>query len=171
MDKSYYFDPSSLDREDENREDVSEEITLDDWKPRKKGNKLIKSDWRRKQNGNDHNLQPSFDDVKKIKVYLQKRYPDIEIMEAFAISGDTLVAIKKDKYCPVEGILFDDLELVFDEIKNIKSAIKKLQKETSYIATNFFNDPDELKKFKLACKRKSAFVCTKDEDSVINQDI
>lgn len=92
------YNISGLDNNDE-------KITLDDWKFREKVNKIIMSEWRQKQNKNHPTEKPGLDDLRKIKMHLKKKYPDEDIIKAFGITMKILIAIKKDKYDCVDGIL------------------------------------------------------------------
>jgi hypothetical protein len=84
-------------------------ITLDNWQPSIKKSKIIQSEWRKKANNGNYNIKPDLDDLLKIRKYLKNGYADYEIMQAFGLSSEIFLAIKKNKYCPVEGILQDNL--------------------------------------------------------------
>src|SRR6185369_10416128 len=92
MEQSYNFDPCTLD------DSQDDEVTLDNWKPTPKNDGIIQSEWRQKQIGNNFNQQPGIDELKKIDMYLKKKKSDADIMRAFGINAETLVAIKKNKY-------------------------------------------------------------------------
>jgi len=143
MENSYEFDPCSI---EENNED--EEVSLDNWKPRKKEKTIIQSEWRKNQIGNDFNQQPGLDDLNKIQMYLKKNRPDAEIMKAFGVSAEMLVAIKKENYSPVEGISCDNLSKIQNEFKKINKTIMQLKRGVDYITKAIFQNKNELNKFK-----------------------
>ncbi len=87
-----------MDREDDG-------ITLDNWTPSDKELVLQKSGWRTQQNANKYNLLPGADELRKINAFLKKKYPDYQIMEAFGINCDILMAIKHDCYSPIRRVL------------------------------------------------------------------
>lgn len=105
-------------------EDVS---SIDNWKPTPKIRKIPKSAWRRKQIGNDFNQQPGFHDLKRIYFYLNNKYADYDIMEAFGISAEVLVAIKKGFYDPVEGI-FEHNKTIHEDLLDINESLNEKEK-------------------------------------------
>jgi hypothetical protein len=110
-------------------------VSLDDWKPTESKYKIISSDWRKNEIGDNFNQRPELDDLLKIRKYLKKEVPDYQIMEAFGISSDILLAIKKDKYCPVEGILKDLYSQQIDDFKKqINSDFRDIKKKVAVIA-------------------------------------
>ena|ERR1700675_2577727 len=146
MDNDYYFDSCTLD----NSQD--EEITLDNWKPTPKSEGIIHSEWRQKQIGNNFNQEPGIDELKKIEMYVKKKKSDADIMKAFGINAETLVAIKKNKYCPIDGISLDNLSKIYAEFKAFNKTILRLQRSSHYLAKILFIDKEDLKKFQDFCK-------------------
>lgn len=142
-DSFYTFDPCSL--------DGSDEPTLDNWTPTQKKT-IIQSEWRKTQIGSNFNQQPSLDDLKKINMYLKKKTKDTEIMDVFGINCETLSAIKKNKYCPVEGIDLDNLSKIQKEFQRLNKNIMKIQHALKYIAHKIFISEDELKEYNNYCK-------------------
>lgn len=145
-DRSYEFDPCTLDGSDK------EEITLDNWKQRKKEKTIIQSQWRKTQIGSDFNQQPGLDDLGKIAMFLKKKKSDAEIMHVFGISAETLIAIKKNKYCPVEGIALDNLSKIYNEFENLKKRMDKVERGADYLSKVLFLSEDDLKEYKDYCK-------------------
>jgi len=143
---SYDFDPCTLDNSQDD-----EEITLDNWKPRTKSNEIIQSEWRQKQIGNNFNQEPGMDELKKIEMYLKKKKSDSDIMKTFGINAETLVAIKKNKYCPIDGISMDNLSKIYSEFKSLGTQILKLQRSSDYLSKILFIDPNDLKKYENFC--------------------
>ena len=93
----------------------NEEITLDNWKPSTQKKHIQKSEWREKQNNGDFNQSPGIDELYKINMYLKKKYPDSEIMDVFGITSETLVAIKRNCYDPIDGISLDNQSKIYKE--------------------------------------------------------
>jgi hypothetical protein len=149
-DKSYFFDPCDLDEEDK----LDDGITLDNWKPRDRKKGLVQSDWRQNQIGKDFDQQPGIDDITKIESFLRKKVSDPEIMKYFGISADTLVAIKKGTYCPVEGIHLDNLSKIQKEFKTITRKLSLLQRGADYISKILFISEEDLKQYNDYCKNK-----------------
>jgi len=133
MKERYEYDPSAVDIS-------SNDGTLDNWKPRVRKKTIVKSEWRQMQNAGNHNQQPGIDEIKKINGYLKRKYPDFEIMDAFGISAETLVAIKRDCYCPVDGISLDNLSKIYKEFTRLENRLAKLTDAIKFIADNAFND-------------------------------
>lgn len=171
QDESYEFDPCVLDESDRLNDDdlvngwrtvefedlEDDGITLDTWAPVHSLNKkkLIPSNWRKEKIGNDFDQEPGLDDLKKIKKYLARKAGDSEIMQAFGINAETLVAIKNDRFSPVYGISTDNLSKVQNEFERLEKSIDKLNKAIKYIANILIIDPDELKYFKNKYIKKS----------------
>jgi hypothetical protein len=139
---SYEFDPCSI--------DGSDKITLDNWKPSKKEKILPKSNWRKAQNNGNFNQQPGLDELKKIYMHLKRKYPDNQIMDAFGISCETLVAIKRDCYDPVEGISLDNQSKIYKQFAKIEKKMQKMQLAIEYLFDNSEAaiDPEKCKTFK-----------------------
>lgn len=119
QDESYEFDPSSIDGSDK-------EVTLDTWKPRPKKKSIVKSEWRQKEINGNYNQKPGLDEIRKIKDYIKKKYPDHEIMDAFGITSETLVAIKRNCYDPIDGISLDNQSKIYREFTEINDKINTL---------------------------------------------
>ncbi len=140
MNASYEFDPCSIDGSDE------EEITLDNWKPSVKEIKVQKSEWRQKQNDGHNNQEPGIDDLRKINRFLKLKYPDHQIMDAFGITSETLVAIKRDCYSPVTGISLDNQSKIYKEFARIDKKLNKIFEAFKFIADNSFDGKDSAKR-------------------------
>jgi len=150
MSNDYYeFDPCSLDKMD-----IEEELTLDTWQPRRKEPTIIQSEWRKQQIGTNFNQHPGIDDLQKIEKYLKKKTPDSKIMETFGITCETLSAIKQNRYCPADGIAFDDFTKVFNAFRNMESREQKLRRGLEYISKQLFKTKKQLKEYKEYCKNK-----------------
>lgn len=145
--KSYQFDPCSIDGSDQ------EDISLDDWKPTVKTPKIVQSKWRQESIGDDFNQQPGLDELRKIHTYLKKKASDAEIMRAFGISAETLIAIKKDNYSPVEGISLDNQSKIYKEFKRLEAKILSLSRGMKHIGKIMFIDEEEKLAFKKAMKK------------------
>jgi DNA-binding Xre family transcriptional regulator len=144
---SYEFDPCELD------ESEDEEVTLDNWKPKVFQKEIATSEWRQKSIGNNFNQHPGLDELKKIHVYLNKKVSDSDLMKAFGINAETLIAIKKNKYHPVDGISLDNLSKIYEEFDSIEKKIDNCLRAINYIASIIFLDSEEKDKYKLACKK------------------
>lgn len=142
---SYDFDPCSIDGSDQE----DEEVTLDNWKPSEKKSKIVASKWRQEQIDGNYNQQPGLDELNKIHMYLMKKESDSDIMNAFGINAETLVAIKKDKYDPVDGISLDNQSKIYKEFNRLEDRIDSLLRGIDYIAECMFSS----KKDKAAYKR------------------
>lgn len=154
MKTTYYdFDPSDLDdlQDAEDRDDM---VTLDNWKPteKKHTDEIIQSEWRQKTIGINFNQQPGLDELRKIEAYLKKKKADSEIMKTFGIDAETLVAIKKNKYCPINGISLDNLSKIYIEFKTVKESLVKLQRGADYLASILFMSKIDLETYKYFCK-------------------
>lgn len=131
------------------------DVTLDNWKPREKQATLVCSQWRQDQIGDDFNQQPSIDDLHKIQMHLKKKIPDLDIMKAFGINAQTLVAIKKEKYDPVDGISLDNQSKIYKEFQLLKEQIDGLFNGLNFIADMVCNYRDEKVKFRHSMKTKT----------------
>lgn len=145
---SYDFDPCSIDGSDQ-----EEPVTLDNWKPSTEKPKIIASKWREESIGNNFNQQPGLDELNKIHMYLKKKASDADIMKAFGITADTLIAIKKDKYDPIDGISLDNQSKIYKEFKRIEDKIESLLRGINYIAEIMFIDKKEKSEFKKSFKK------------------
>lgn len=125
-----------------------EEITLDNWKPKKKEIDIIFSEWRQQQIGHDFNQHPGTDEIKKIKMHLKKNVPNHKIMEAFGITAETLVAIKTGNYDPIYGISLDSLSKIQQTFEFLEKKINRLDRACEYIAKNVFVSEENKEKYK-----------------------
>lgn len=155
MEKDFYeFDPCALDGSDVDEYGTEYENTLDTWKPTIKKPTIVQSAWRKEQIGNDFNQQPSIDDLRKIQMYLKKDVSDAEVMKVFGITAETIVAIKKDKYCPVDGIKLDNLSKIYKHFDYLEKKIHYLTRANNYISKLLFIDDISMKKFINYCEKK-----------------
>lgn len=138
METSYEFDPCTLDNENQ--------VGIYQWTPRPKEERVPKSEWRKQQNNGDYNQQPGIDELRKIKFYLKRKFPDNQIMDSFGISAETLVAIKKDKYSPIDGIALDNQSKIYKEFTNIERRIDFIFDALKFIADNAFPSEDNVKR-------------------------
>ena len=145
---SYEFDPCSIDGSDQ-----EEPVTLDNWKPSSKQPKIVASKWRQEQIDGNYNQQPGIDELQKIHMYLKKKASDSEIMNAFGISSETLVAIKKDKYDPVDGISLDNQSKIYKEFKRIEDRIDSLLRGINHIAECMFIDKKSKAEYKKSFRK------------------
>ncbi len=116
------------------------DITLDNWKPADRTSVLVKSAWRDAVNGGNYNQMPALDELRKITANINKKYPDHQIMEAFGISAETLAAIKKDRYCPIDGISLDSQGKIYREFDRIHKRLERYQMAFNFIADNCIKD-------------------------------
>ena len=107
-----------------------DEITLDNWKPSPPAKKLIQSEWRKNQIGENYNQEVFRDDLKKIQAAIQKKFPDHEIMQTFGINAQTLVDIKERWVNPENGVMKGSLNTMADgssDFGSIKKTISAIQ--------------------------------------------
>jgi len=143
MEASYTFDPCSLDAEE-----VEEKITLDNWRPRIiDESKIVRSNWRDQQNKGLEDIQPGLDELKKILVYIKKNKSETSIMDTFKISAETLIAIKKGLYDPVDGIYLDDHIKVIKQFQKVDKKLTKLQNAITFIAETMLDGMPQLELF------------------------
>jgi hypothetical protein len=145
--RSYEFDPCSIDGSDK------EEVTLDSWKPNSKKPEIVQSEWRKNQIADNNNQQPGLDDLKKIQMFLSQKKSDGEIMKVFGITAEMLVAIKKDKYSPVDGISLDNQSKIYKEFTRLETKILLLETALNFIADTIFFDKEAKKEFLKATKK------------------
>lgn len=152
--KTYEFDPCSLDGSDKEQK----EIKIDDWKPREKSDELIQSEWRKKQIGSNFNQTPGLDDLKKINSCIKNKKSDYEIMRTFGINAKVLLAIKDKRYCPVEGMSLDNLSKInneFEELgKKIDNITEKLKDYLDILVTKLLPKENLEKMYKEYIKQK-----------------
>ena len=131
--ESYELDPCSIDGSDQ-------EVTLDNWKPSVKTEKILKSEWRQKQNNGNYNQQSGIDELKKINMYLKRKCPDHQIIDYFGINCETLVAIKRKCYSPVDGIHLDNQNKIYKEFNSIHRKIERFLNAFMFLSENLFDD-------------------------------
>lgn len=165
--ESYEFDPCTLDGSDVEEGD---NVKMDDWKPSVQQPKIVASKWRQEQIGTNYNQQPGIDELKKILMYINKKASDAEIMNAFGITADTLIAIKKDKYDPVDGISLDNQSKIYKEFKRLEDKIDGLLRGLNHMAKIMFIDKEELGEYKKTLKKpKKAKYVKKPKSEVVSQ--
>jgi DNA gyrase/topoisomerase IV subunit A len=145
--QSYEFDPCSIDGSDK------EEVTLDSWKPKAKIEGMPLSQWRQDQIGSNFNQQPGIDELNKIHAFIKQRKSDSDIMKAFGITAETLIAIKKDKYDPVEGISLDNQSKIYKEFKRLEERIDSLLRGINHIAECMFTTKADKAAYKKSLKK------------------
>ncbi len=101
---------------------------------------LHKSEWRAEQNKGDYKQEPGIDDLYKINMHLKKKFPDHEIMEVFGITSETLVAIKRNCYDPVDGISLDNQSKIYKEFERVNKKLHKIKLALKYLADNHLNE-------------------------------
>lgn len=138
MQDSYEFDPCSI--------DGSDEISIDNWKPEMRVASVPKSEWRKIQNDGNYNQEPGIDELKKIQMYLKRKYPDHQIMDDFGINCETLKAIKGGRYSPVDGISLDNQSKIYKEFIRIDKKINKIFDALKFLADNVFDEKDSGKR-------------------------
>jgi hypothetical protein len=89
-------------------------------------------------------------------MYLKKKASDSDIMKAFGINAETLVAIKKDKYDPVEGISLDNQSKIYKEFKRLENRIDSLFNGIDHIAECIFITEEDKKTYKNSFKKTKA---------------
>jgi hypothetical protein len=156
---SYEFDPCSIDGSDQEEEPVK----MDDWKPGQKKPNIVQSEWRKNKIGKNFNQQPDLDDLKKIVGFLKKKVADAEIMQTFGITAETLVAIKKDKYDPIDGISMDNQSKIYKEFKRLQDMMEAYQRGLNFFASTLFGMEEGYKKALLKPKPKKKNVKKDDE--------
>ena len=158
---SYEFDPCSIDGSDQE----DEPVTLENWKPSENKPKIVASKWSQESIGTNFNQQPGLDELNKIHMYLKKKASDYDIMKAFGINAETLVAIKKDKYDPVDGISLDNQSKIYKEFKRLEDRIDSLLRGIDYIAECMFSSTKDKAAYKKSFKKpKKAKIEKKPKD-------
>lgn len=130
-----------------------EPVTLDNWKPTEHKPKIIASQWRQDAIGTNFNQQPGLDELNKIHMYLKKKASDSDIMKAFGINAETLVAIKKDKYDPVDGISLDNQSKIYKEFKRLEDRMDSLLRGIDYISECMFSSKKDKAAYKKSFKK------------------
>jgi hypothetical protein len=163
---SYEFDPCSIDESDKEEEPV----TLDNWKPSTQQPKIVASQWRQDAIGTNFNQQPGLDELHKIHMFLKKKAADADIMKAFGITAETLVAIKKEKYDPIDGIALDNQSKIYKEFRKVEEKIEGFVRGLNYIAEIMFIDKEEKAKFKKSMKKPKKVKAVKKPKPEINEE-
>jgi len=161
--RSYEFE------HDEN-ECADDYVSLDDWKPAEKKVSIVQSEWRKNKIGQNYNQRPGRDDLKKIKLHVGKKTPDYDIMNAFGITCETLLAIKKNKYSAEEGIALDDQAKIYKAFEKIENDIGLLQRAIDFIASTMFIDKISLDLYKHACKKPKLVKTEKSKKDDFDED-
>jgi hypothetical protein len=125
-----------------------ENTSIDDWKPRKKYKGLCMSEWRELQNNGDFDRNPSLDDLRKIKSHLNKNCPDADILKMYGINAETLIAIKRNYFCPVDGIKNDFETKFFNKYKYLEESIRKIKNSLDFLGDHIFEDEKIRKNFR-----------------------
>lgn len=125
---------------------MDDTVSLDKWTPKAIIPCVPKSEWRQKQIGGNYNQQPGLDELGKIKRYLEKNYPDHQIMDAFGLNAETLNAIKKDCYAPIDGIKFDNLSKIQREFAKIEAKLTRIFNALSFLGDNLWAPKDTVKR-------------------------
>lgn len=132
--------------------DTDNYISMEQWEPAKKEEKIVQSQWRKNQVNENYERQPCLDDLRKINVFIKKKIPDHEIMRTFGINSDVMIAIKRKKYCPVEGIKLDNLCKIYIEFEKISKKINKIKRGNDYLASILLISDEEKTKYDNYCK-------------------
>lgn len=143
---SYEFDAYNLDSDDD--------VTIDTWakKPVSNTPKIVQSNWRKESINNNFDQQPGIDTLKKIHSHLRKKISDSDIMHAFGINAETLVAIKQEKYSPIDGISLDNQSKIYREFERIHKKMDALLRGLYYISDVLFIEKEDMASFKKACR-------------------
>lgn len=149
---TYEFDPCSIDGSDMD-DDLDDGVTLDNWKPSAVKPKIVASNWRQEQIGENFNQQPGIDELKKIQMFIKKKASDADIMHAFGIRADTLIAIKEERYDPVHGISLDNQSKIYNEFKRLDDKIASLLRAINHIGRIMFIEKKEIEGFKKSFKK------------------
>lgn len=91
-------------------------------------------------------------------------------MRVFGINAETLVAIKKGRYCPVEGIALDNLSKIHAEFNRLDNALTKVRRGIEYLAETLFIDKKDLQDFKNYCDKKMKEKPVKEKDPMFEDD-
>jgi hypothetical protein len=162
MKEDFKFNITELENDEMDFDD--EPVTLDSWKPRKFESKIIPSKWRLIQNKGNQNQMPGLDDLKKIQLHIKKKISDLEIMSVFAISAETLIAIKKDKYDPVDGISLDNQSKIYNEFKRIENKVDSILRAIEYMSDIMFPEKIQKDNFKKSFKKPKKYKPDEHED-------
>jgi hypothetical protein len=100
-------------------------------------------------------------------MHLKQRKSEHEIMDAFGIDAKTLLAIKSDRYCPVDGIKLDNLSKIYKGFEHIEKRLDTMYQALNLLADNAFDENQTAKRlqFKTLVKlTKKKSVTHKEED-------
>jgi hypothetical protein len=147
---------------------------LDDWKPALKKDSLTQSQWRKTQIADNYHQQPGLDEIRKIQRHIESDQNHHDIMKAFGIDAKTLLAIKDNRYSPVEGIKLDNLSKIYKGFESLEKRFDCLYLALNLLADNVFaGKNDQLRlKFKSLIKQtkqKSLCVFEEDKDEIENE--
>lgn len=155
---------------------MSDDVSIDEWKPNLPEKKLIQSKWRKEIIGDNYNQEVGLDELKKINMALKKKRPDYEILQAYGISSETLVRIKEGKLTPDTGNMRGKLESDnnFDELLAIRKKINVLQSRIYGITSTFkelakilYSDKDQQMEFLRILERKRKNERKSDDDDIM----
>ena len=142
---------------------MSDEISIDDWKPNIPEKKLVQSKWRKETIGDNYNQDVGLDELRKINVAIKKKFTDHEILKAYGITAETLVRIKEGKLNPETGNMRGKLDMDnnFDEMLAMRKKISVLQTRIYGITSTFkelakilYSDKDQQQEFLRILDRK-----------------
>jgi hypothetical protein len=143
MIEAYEFDPCSIDGSD--KPDV---VTIDNWKPAEKKDKFrARSDWRKESNKIGGKNDIGRNDLQKIKAYIKNDVSDASIKKTFNITSEVLYAIRKNKFCVIEGIIEDDIDVLKREMKAVKTKLDSLKIDIGLMAQVLLTDKALMKAF------------------------
>lgn len=133
---------------------MEENITLENWQPTLQKSQLIPSKWRLKIVKNNPNQHPDKNELLKIRRYIKRRVSDCEIMTAFGLSAETMIAIKKNNYDPIEGVGMDSQYKIIREFKEINFKIEALYRGMHFIASKIFTEKEQMDEFRKELRRE-----------------
>ncbi len=134
IEESYEFDPCTIDGSDKSTDGFQ---SIDDWKPTITKRRIPRSQWREEANQGMFDLKPGLNDISKIEGFIKKKYDDYDIMEVFGINAETLIAIKRGCYDPIDGISLDNQSKIYREFKKVERELQKIKYELTLIADIF----------------------------------
>jgi hypothetical protein len=142
--------------------------SLDDWKPEIKKSDVLQSQWRKNQINDNYHQMPGLDELRKIKRHIEADKNHHDIMKSYGIDAKVLLAIKEDRYCPVEGIKMDTLSKIYKGFEALEKRFDCLYTALNLLADNGFSDKETSKRmqFKSLIKlsKKKPLCVFEDED-------
>ena len=162
---SYEFDPDNINESDED----AEVETIDNWKPSVKKSTIEPSQWRQKQIDGNYNQLPGLDELQKIHMYIKKKASDADIMHTFGIAAETLIAIKKNNYDPIDGISLDNQSKIYKEFNRLNDKIASLLRGLNHMAKIMFIDKKERDEYKNSLKKPKTTKSSKDNKCEKNE--